>query len=145
MTSWSQTPLATLLFSAMIMTWACSHHGDALTPADQLIGTEWLLEDLNGTGIVARVQTTLKFDAADRISGNGGCNRYFAAVRIENTGFNVGPIGSTKMMCPPAVNDQEAAFFKSLGNAQRFRIEGSTLLIDSIDQDKPLKFTRLTR
>jgi putative lipoprotein len=145
MPAWSKITLASLLFSAIIMTWACSHHRNAITPPDRRIGTEWLLEDLNGTGVVDGVQTTLKFDAADRISGSAGCNRYFATVQIEGADFKVGPIGSTKMMCPPAVSDQETAFFKSLENAQRFRFEDSFLLIDSLGQNKPLKFTRLNR
>ena len=79
----------------------------------QLLNTEWLLEDLNGRGIIDNLQSTLKFSQPNEISGQGGCNRYTATLKTAETKTNlelliqVGEIASTFKFCSPAVNDQE--------------------------------------
>ncbi|MBW4582697.1 MAG: META domain-containing protein [Tildeniella nuda ZEHNDER 1965/U140] len=113
------------------------------TPSD-LLNTEWLLEDLGGSGVIDNLQTTLSFDSGDRLSGQGGCNRYNAPVKLVGNRLTVSAIASTKKLCPPAVMNQENRYFQALQNAQRFRLEGSYLLIDSQGLEAPLRFTRLT-
>jgi heat shock protein HslJ len=117
----------------------------------QLTDTEWLLEDLSGTGVVDNIQTTLRFDGTDRISGRGGCNRYRAGVQHEATGaastsmrFTVSAIASTRMMCTPAVMDQETRYFHALQNARRISLEGPYLMVYSEGVNAPLRFTRFT-
>jgi len=119
--------------------------------ADSLQGTEWLLEDLNGTGVMDRVQTTLRFDEGDRINGSGGCNRYFSGIQFSETGatatsqpVSIGAVGSTRMACPPAVMNQEDRFFESLQTAQRIEQDGPYLYIYSEGQEQPMRFTQLT-
>jgi heat shock protein HslJ len=111
---------------------------------NQLANTEWLLEDLNGTGVMDYLQTTLRFDATSRIGGQGGCNRYFATARIEGDLLSVSAIGATKRLCPPAVMDQETRYFTALKQAQRISLDGPYLLIYSQASNQPLKFTRLS-
>ncbi|MBW4469809.1 MAG: META domain-containing protein [Stenomitos rutilans HA7619-LM2] len=105
---------------------------------------EWLLEDLNGTGVVDNLQTTLQFDGRDRLSGQGGCNRYMAQAHLMGRRFTVGAIASTKRLCPPAVMDQENRYFQALQNAERVTLEGPYLLVYSQGTKTPLRFTRLT-
>ena len=116
-----------------------------------LANTEWQLENLNGTGVLDRVQTTLRFDGLTRIAGQGGCNRYFA--QLQNAGgneidssnlpFKVGAIGSTRKVCSPAVMDQEAGYFRALAKSQWLRLDGSFLLVYSDGSNQPLKFIQL--
>jgi heat shock protein HslJ len=123
----------------------------------QLVNTEWLLEDLNGKGVIDNLQSTIKFMppvkssfSTGQISGSGGCNRYNAdfKVRISKTNsqlpIQVGVIASTLMMCPPAIADQEQKFLDALGRSQRLKLDGSFLLIYADGIDQPLKFTQLT-
>ncbi|MGG6293377.1 META domain-containing protein [Leptolyngbya sp. AN02str] len=110
---------------------------------NELIDTEWLLEDLNGTGVLDNVQTTLRFAASDRIVGRGGCNRYSGSMTMDGNTLAVGAIGSTKMACPPAVMDQEIRFFTALQAANRIEQEGPYLLVYSEGSEQPLKFTQL--
>ncbi len=109
----------------------------------QLSGSKWLLEDLAGTGVVDNVQTTIEFGVDNRLGGNGGCNRYFTGYQLDGSNFTVGLIGSTQMICPPAVMNQEQKFFQALEKASNLRIEGPYLFIDIEGSDLPLKFTRL--
>lgn len=110
---------------------------------NQLTGSKWLLEDLAGTGVVDNVQTTIEFGEDNQISGNGGCNRYFTSYQLDDTSFKVNLIGSTQMMCPPALMNQEQKFFQALEKAHNLRLEGPYLFIDVEGSDLPLKFTRL--
>ena len=114
---------------------------------DQLAGTEWLLEDLGGAGVMDYLQTTLQFDEANRISGQGGCNRYSATTQLSGeeseSSFMVGAVASTRMMCTPAAMNQETRYFQALQSAQRIKLEGFYLLIYSEKNAAPLRFTRI--
>lgn len=123
----------------------------------QLVNTEWLLEDLNGKGVIDNLQSTIKFTpliksslSTGQVSGSGGCNRYNADFKVILSKTNsqlpiqVGTIASTLMMCPPAIADQEQKFLDALGRSYRLKLDGSFLLIYADGIDKPLKFTQLT-
>lgn len=109
-----------------------------------LVGSEWLLEDLAGGGVVDRVQATLDLSAAGRVSGNGSCNRFMGSVEIHGTAVKFGRLASTRRACPPAVMDQESKYLKALEAADRLEAMGSYLLLHCKGYDKPLRFTRKT-
>ena len=46
------------------------------------------------------------------------------------------------MACPDAVGTQEGKYLEALEGAERFMVDGSTLLIYSKGMDKPLRFIR---
>lgn len=119
--------------------------------ADQLQQTDWLLEDLNGTGVVDGIQTTLQIAEDNRIGGSGGCNRYFSSIQFNPDGatalsqtVTMDVVGSTQMACLPAVMDQEGRYFQSLQTAQRMELDGPYLYIYSEGQEQPMRFTQIT-
>ncbi len=113
--------------------------------AESLLGTEWLLEDLGGTGVLDRVQATLAFPEAGRVAGSGSCNRFTGSGTIGADGaFKVGQLASTRMACVPAVMDQETKYLMGLQSAERIALEGPYLLVFSKGMEKPLRFTRKT-
>ena len=79
-----------------------SHQG----PAD-LKGTEWVLENLAGQGVIDSVQATLGFPELGKVVGKGSCNRFFGTVEIQGDKIKFGSLGSTRMACPEAVMKQE--------------------------------------
>jgi len=105
-------------------------------------GTAWLLEDLGGIGVVDRVHATLEFPETGKAVGNGSCNRFFGAVQISGGSITFAPLGSTRMACAEAVMTQEGRYLKALQGAERYAIDGSTLLIYAKGLDQPLRFTR---
>lgn len=109
---------------------------------NQLMSGEWLLEDLGGAGVIDNLQTTLKFNS-DRLTGSGGCNRYFATYQLHRNQLKVSQIGATQKACSSAVMNQESRYFKALRKAHRIRLDKEFLLIDCQGLDKPLKFTRI--
>ena len=109
-----------------------------------LIGTSWLAEDIGGTGVVDRLQTTLSFTGDGRVSGSGGCNRYFGPVTVSGEAIRFGAMAATRMACPPAVMNQEQRFFAALGRAESWKAtaEGKLILTDAAGE--PLvSFSRL--
>jgi heat shock protein HslJ len=110
---------------------------------ESLIGTEWLLIDLGGTEVLESVQTTLHFEAGDRLVGSGGCNRYFAAIRVAEHQVAIGAVGATRMACAPEIMNQEIRFFTALQNAVRIEQTGEELQLYSAEGTEPLRFTRI--
>jgi heat shock protein HslJ len=115
----------------------------AMSGEASLAGTQWLLEDLAGRGVVDRLQSTLVFAEAGRVSGRAGCNDFSGPIRWGVDQFTIGPLMVTRKACSPAVSDQETRYLEALAGAQRLRIDGPYLLIDTTVAGKPLTFTRL--
>jgi heat shock protein HslJ len=111
--------------------------------AFSLTGSEWLLEDLAGAGVIDNVQATLAFPEAAKVSGKGSCNRFFGPAEIAGNAIKLGPLGATRMACPEAVMNQETKYLKALQAADRFEWKNPYLLLHSKGVEKPLRFTRL--
>jgi heat shock protein HslJ len=112
------------------------------TPTD-LVGTEWLLEDLGGRGVLDNAQTTLSFPEAGRIAGSGGCNRYTASAALDGERLSVDGLAATRRACVPAVMDQESRYLGALERATRIERADPFLLVHVAGMEKPLKFTRM--
>lgn len=133
--------LAWLVAPAFMALTACAMPG---TPAPApLVGSEWLLEDLGGRGVVDRVQATLAFPEAGRVAGNSSCNRFFGSYTLMQDRVAFGQLGGTRMACAEAVNEQETRYLDALQKAQRLDIQGKTMLMHVQGLDKPLRFKRL--
>ncbi|MBA2680252.1 MAG: META domain-containing protein [Ktedonobacteraceae bacterium] len=113
----------------------------------ELVGSAWTLVSFETeTGVIsvaAEAPSTLIFAAegeqAGRLSGNGGCNRYFASYTLADDRLSISPIGSTRMMCSPDRMVQEDRFFQALSTAERYERSSDELLI--IYADGTLRFT----
>jgi heat shock protein HslJ len=114
--------------------------------AERLAGTEWLLEDLGGTGVLDDAQATLSFPkdfvTLGKISGNASCNRFTGGATIDSGSIHVGPLAITRMACAPAVNDQEMRYLKALQGAERLAFNGPYLLLYANGLEKPLRFIK---
>lgn len=144
--SFSSWPLvAVALFAA-----SCSstHKPAANSPAPassqlSLLGTEWVLADLNGTPPLPKVQATLSFLEAGSVTGNGSCNRFTGSVTISRDTLKIEPLASTRMAClNDNVGAQEDKYLKALGAANRYAWQAPYLVIYCDGYDKPLRFTR---
>ncbi|WP_131862977.1 META domain-containing protein [Crenobacter luteus] len=102
-------------------------------PAVLLRGAEWVVEDIDGGGIVDRSRVTLNFRADGRLDGRASCNRYTASYALSGEGLSVGRAASTLMACVPALMHQERRFLDVLQGVNRFEIgeTGELRLIDA--------------
>ena len=131
-----------LVVSSMKEVKATSQSESAKVPLT-LTGTEWLLEDLGGAGVIDNIQATLAFPEAEKTAGNGSCNRFFGPAVITGSTIKLGPLGLTRMACTPAVMNQEAKYVDALQAAERFEWKEPYLLIYCKGFEKPLRFTRM--
>ena len=116
----------------------------AKTAPFSLAGSEWLLEDLGGLGVIDNIQATLAFPEAGKVAGKGSCNRIFGPAEVNGNTIKLGPLASSRMMCPEAVMNQETKYMNALQAAERFEWKDPYLLIYCKGFEKPLRFTRMT-
>jgi heat shock protein HslJ len=87
-----------------------------------IMGKEWHLirPDREEPGPDAP-EVTLSFDGK-RLTGNSGCNRYFAGVTEGGIpgDLTIGMIGGTRMACPGEVMELESRYLESLGNVIKY-------------------------
>jgi heat shock protein HslJ len=103
-------------------------------PADPLAGTRWQVANYNNgrgavVGLIEGTRVNMDFGTDGQVTGNAGCNNFFAAYRAGGDAINIGTPGASRMYCgaPEGVMDQEADFLRALDSAVTFRIDGNRL------------------
>lgn len=98
-------------------------------PMALLTGRTWVVEDIEGGGVIDSARTTLGFDGAGRVHGSGACNRYNGAVTLTGEGLGFGAIASTMMACPDAIMSQEQRVFAAMEQVTGFDIDETGALV----------------
>ncbi len=112
---------------------------EAGVPPRDLTVREWVVESIDGRGVVDNSRTTLTFDARGQIAGRAGCNRYTGTYRLQGAQFSVSGVATTRMICVPALMDQESRFLKALEAVGTWRLQpDGSLLLSSPDGRKLL-------
>ena len=107
---------------------------------EDLAGTTWLVTGYNN-GREAVVSPLLgadiiiNLDDENLISGNAGCNDFFAQVQASDGVIEIDGVGSTRRLCstPSGVMEQEAEFFVALESAATFTIDGDFIELRNAD------------
>lgn len=107
-----------------------------------LWGSEWQLQSIAGQAVLPQPAATLAFPQAGQVAGHGSCNRFFGSVDIERDRLKFGPLGATKMACIGGAGEQEYRYLAALQKAQRYEVQGDTLLIHTEGANQPLRFVR---
>lgn len=102
-------------------------------PERLLRGAEWVVEDIDGRGIIDSSRVTIEFQAENRVAGKASCNQFSGGWRLTGEGLGVTRMASTKKACAPALMKQESRFLSLLSDIRRFDIgrQGELLLISS--------------
>ena len=115
------------LLAPLLMLTACA---TTASPPLELAGTSWQLASADG-GKLAKSEARIVTAAftADRISGNGGCNRYDGSYTLAGSTLTVGPVAATKRACMGDEGDIESEWFAALGKPlQATRVDGQLQL-----------------
>jgi len=109
---------------------------------------EWTLMSLDGRPLPQATRPpTAVFEGA-RVSGFGGCNRYFGQVEENSPGaIVVGPLVGTKMACPSPAMEVEDRFLAAMSRATRYSFVGGRLVLSAADggTSQELTFERVPR
>jgi heat shock protein HslJ len=87
--------------------------GDEPVIAGTLEGGVWLVEDVNGGGVIDDARLDASF-ADGKVAGRSGCNRYNGGWQQDGATIKVGPLMSTRMACAPALMTLEQKFLAAL-------------------------------
>jgi len=101
----------------------------------EIAGVEWRLIESDASNVTLLL-------SADKVSGQGPCNRYFGTVTAgEAVGeLRIGQLANTQMMCPGDAMAQEKAYLDALSKVVSFSFNTTRLTLLS-KQDN--KFQRL--
>lgn len=110
---------------------ACATSGTAQTPS--LTGTEWRLSAIGDQAALEQPKASLSFGSEGRVSGHGGCNRFFGTYRQDADRLNIGPIASTRIGCPGPVGQQESQYLRALQKVSHARQQDGALLLQTAE------------
>lgn len=80
-----------------------------------------------------RTEVTIAFGLDGGLSGSAGCNRFRGSYLTSGGTFSASPLGTTRMTCAPAVNDQERLFLAALQAATAWELRRGRLRVTSPD------------
>jgi heat shock protein HslJ len=98
---------------------------------EALAGNEWVLRNWAWDEPAPTApEVTLALDGA-RLVGGAGCNNYFAPVKAgqQPGDLEVGPVGTTRKMCPDAAMAVEKRFTQQLAGVRQLRFTGGRLAL----------------
>lgn len=131
-----------LLAGAALATLLAGCAGVKGTVPPNLVGTAWLVEDLEGRGVIDDLQSTLEFAEEGKAAGNLGCNRFTTGVTQSGPLLSFGMLASTRRMCPEAIMDQEQRYSSVLQKTRGSLLDGDLLYL--LDQ-RGARLARLVR
>lgn len=109
-------------------------HGctDKLSPGGEsdLLGS-WWIKSIGDRPVVNMSTVEIEFVEGNRVAGNAGCNHFMGGYTLSEENMTITRLGSTRMVCPPALMEQETRLFATLQQVVQVRLgRGSLELLD---------------
>ena len=112
-----------------------------MTMGADLAGSHWRPSFMSASELPAGIQMQVAFEPDGKITGSGGCNRFFGGYTVSGNHIEIGPLASTRKGCPGLIG-VEAAFFATLEAAKSFEQDGTTLVLFDAAGSKLAEFVR---
>jgi len=117
-------------FSVSVVIDGTSLDGCGGEPLSLLTDRNWVVEDLDGGGIIDRSRITLAFSGEDgRLYGMASCNRFMSGFSLSGEGLSISQAAATMMACAEALMMQEQKFLGILGEVSSFDIDDTGALV----------------
>lgn len=115
----------------MVLVTGCKTAPKANASKESLTSSGWELSSIGGKSATAvdypKGMPDAIFTSDNKISGNGGCNRYGGSYTLDAEGkLTISQLFSTKMFCQGVAENE---YMKALERANRVKIEGSNLVL----------------
>ena len=103
--------------------------GGRTLPPESLNETTWSIVMVNQLPVLEAIPAEVRF-AGGKVTGTAGCNRFNGDYSATANALTLGPIASTRMMCPEKAMAQEADFLALFSGklAIRYSVDGSLIL-----------------
>lgn len=102
---------------------------NALAESPTLVGSSWIVTDLDGTAPLAEVPMTFAFDAEGNINGNASCNRFGGRAKIEGDLITISRVRATRRYGPQEHMEQERRFLVLLQAAHSWELTAEDSLV----------------
>jgi heat shock protein HslJ len=112
-----------------------------MTMGTDLAGSEWRPSFMSASDLPAGTHMLVHFNPDGKITGSGGCNRFFGSYTISGNTIKIGPLASTRKGCPGLL-EAETAFFATLEAAKRFAQDGDSLVLFDAAGTRLAQFVR---
>lgn len=114
-------------------------------PSAAALQGRWQLTALQGADVAEGSRAFIEFSEPPRLTGNGGCNRFFGVYRYQEQGLVIeSALGSTKMACAPEVMVQEQRLFQLLPKAVTIdEVTENQLTLNASDGDELIRVERI--
>ncbi|WP_128001499.1 META domain-containing protein [Piscinibacter defluvii] len=89
---------------------------------------EWVIAQARSEPLVDKRFARLVFEAGGRLSGHTGCNTLNAAYTLEGDRLKIGPVATTRRLCPELQREQEDRVLTALELAATARVRPDGIL-----------------
>ncbi len=120
-------------------------------PSQPVLEGRWDLKSYGPVGsekaVPADPPIFIVFESEGKISGSGGCNRYFGGwgyLEGAMDTLRIWRTGSTRMACPEPIMTLEYHFLEELSRASRYQVEAAELRLYYDEGRSVLRFSRVT-
>lgn len=86
----------------------------AVTSKLDLVFSAWRPVRLGEMRLPDDTEMYLQFGADGKITGHGGCNRFFGDYDLTGEELKIGPLGATRMACPEPAMSFEISFLEAI-------------------------------
>ena len=118
--------------------------------SSDLADTAWAVVSYNNgreavVGLIAGTEISANFGVDGDLTGNAGCNQYFADSTAGGGTITIGVIGTTDRFCaePPGVMVQESEYLAALAGAATYDLMGNQLYLRTADDQLAVVMTRI--
>tara|TARA_R110000850_G_scaffold135116_3_gene256283 strand:- start:2452 stop:2901 length:450 start_codon:yes stop_codon:yes gene_type:complete len=105
---------------------------------------EWRVEYIAGRGVIDNSPARLRFGEEGKLNGNASCNRFFGDYQRDANRLTIKePLGTTRMLCIPALNEQEARLLTALPGTHNIAIRHGILTLTDDSGKEVLRAAQL--
>jgi para-nitrobenzyl esterase len=83
---------------------------------------------------------TIEFASDTLLAAQIDCNRGSGSYHRDGGSIRIGPLATTRMMCPPGSKD--TVFAQHLDASRAWSMQGDTLVLDLVDDSGKMRFVR---
>jgi len=112
------------------------------TPKSADLSGQWVIESIDDRPVTEKSPAYIEFTPEGRAGGNASCNRFTGSYVLSGSNLTFSKLASTKMMCPPALMDQETRFLAALESVAKVQLQDGLLLLQSGNDVTVIKASR---
>ena len=136
----SRTHQCANVASALMLALTLGSVGIAMTAN---LSGKWRPSHIGSIVVPSETKIFIQFMTNNRIAGHGGCNRLSGPYAVSDHTVTIGPIASTRMICPKSVMDLETAFISAVERAKTFQQDGTKLVLQDAAMAEILQFVQI--